>query len=243
MKILALAILIACTLTAAMAQDEEPKELIQARTAYQSQLKFAAQSYLQKLESLRKTPARPKNQVDAIQDEISRFKRLVADGESAAVTDASPEKPGVKAADIKVGKLTEFPKDITSADWEKLPGKVIKVNAAEESYYGKDPVNIKDGESFYAVPHPSDRWNLSKKVSCTWEGIQNEKLGYSGTTIGRLTMYVSKADPKNTSWHNMELKAMIEGPVKVGFSSGYSYDQYPKIYYKGEIRVKLVPAE
>ncbi|MFZ2655776.1 MAG: hypothetical protein WAX69_12665 [Victivallales bacterium] len=243
MKKLILAIFMPCALVTVMAQEEEPRELAQARASYQSQVKFAKQSYLQKLESMRKMPSMTKSQVDAIQAEIDSVRGQAA-VPVADVPDSAPEKPGVKTADIKAGKLTEFPKDITSADWDRLPGKVIRVNAAEESYYGKDPVSVKDGDFFYAVPHPTDRWNLSKKVSCNWEGVPNDRPGCSGIRIGRLTMSISKVEGKQQgNWHSMEVKTLIEGPVKVGFSSGSSYEQLPKIYYKGEIRVKLVPAE
>lgn len=245
MKNLIIAVLMVGILARVIALDEEPKELVQARAAYQAQLNFSAQAYLQKLETLKKTPARPKSQVDAMQAEISRFKKQIADGEAATLPNTAPVKPEAKISDIKVGKITEFPKDLTAMEWDKLPGKVVKVNAAEESNYGKDAINIKNGEYFYAVPHPTDRWNLNKKVSCTWEGIPNENPGFSGSFAGKMMMYASKTEGKqqNSSWNNMELKNMIEGPLKVCFNSGYSYEQYPKIYYKGEIRVKLVPAE
>ena len=244
MKNLMTAVLLLGILATVMAQEEEPRELIQARASYQSQLKFAAQSYLQKLESMRKMPSM-KSQVDVIRAEIASFKKQVAaDAITAAANaaDQAPEKPGANTADIKAGKLTEFPKDITSADWDRLPGKVIRVNAEDQDGdWNKNAITIKDGDSFYAVPSPSDKWNLNRKVSCNWEGVPLE--GMSGSRAGRLAMWAAKTDGKTSSWTSLEVKTPLIGPLKFRLSAGYSYDQYPRIYYKGEIRVKLVPAE
>lgn len=54
MKKLLSSILMLGVLAAVMAQEDEPRELARARASYQSQLDFAAKSYLQKFEGVRK---------------------------------------------------------------------------------------------------------------------------------------------------------------------------------------------
>ena len=107
-------------------KEEEPNEQAKAKASYKSQVEFAAQSYLQKLESMKKMPAIPKNQVKAIMAEIAQFKPN---------TDppVPTEKPGVKAADNKVGKPAESPNDSTAVDRDKLPGKAVTANNENQS--------------------------------------------------------------------------------------------------------------
>jgi formylglycine-generating enzyme required for sulfatase activity len=73
------------------------------------------------------------------------------------VSDTNSKKHDSKLADTK-DKLTEFITDLTSADWDKLPGVVLKVSADRVAKAFKDTTNafIKNGEDCYAVPHPAD---------------------------------------------------------------------------------------
>jgi hypothetical protein len=209
-------------------ETQEPKELTQARAAY-----------LQKLEALKKSPGMAKN-AEAIDSEIDRVKAGIPDVEEAA----APDKPGAKPV-AKGQKLAEFPKDITAEEWGRLPGKVVKVNI-EDRVNGREPVfSVKDKEAFFAVPHPTDRWNLSKKASCTWEGLMvSTKYGYSIKT-GELILMVRKtdADASKVCMSSLKMNNAIIGPMQVFMGVGTTTEEYPKVYFSGTIRVKLVPAE
>ncbi len=243
MEKLMISVLTIGILAAAMAEVEEPPDMVRAKASYQAQVTFAKQSYLQKLESMKKLPSLTKSQVDAIEAEIAKVKGQSAETPATSLPDAAPEKPGANTVDIKAGKLTEFPNDLTASGWDRLPGKVIKVDAAEESYF-KESLVLKDGESYFAVPHPTDKWNISKKISCTWEGLPLDEPKYdSSTKVGRLSIWVSRTDGKNNSWTSFNFSTPIIGPLRICFNPGSTFEKYPRIYYNGEIRIKLVPAE
>ncbi len=234
------AILMLGALMTAVAQDDGIRDITRARASYQEQVVFAKKAYLQKLESLSKTTSFTKNQLDAIQAEISKLKGESVESQEALLPNTAPEKPRSATAGIKTLKISEFPRDLTATDWEDLPGKELKVNIAEESNFGKDVIVIKDGESFYAVPHPTDRWSLNKKVSCTWEGIPLDDA--PGCRAGKLMIWASRTEGKNNSWNSFNFNTPIVGPLKICLNTP-AFDQFPRIYYKGEIRVKLVPSE
>ncbi len=74
-KLIAVFLMLGGFLSTAVAQDE-PRELTQARTAYQSQLKFAAQTYLQKHENIRKAQAQDQDSKELKQLRTSYLDQL-----------------------------------------------------------------------------------------------------------------------------------------------------------------------
>jgi len=139
-------------------------------------------------------------------------------------------------------------RDITVAEWDKLPGKVIKVSA-ERPVSALEVkatwLNIKEGETYFSVPHPTERWNVSKKVTCTWKGLVDDPRFDDQTyKPGTMMLQSLNADTKKQNCvYGMPMESIISGPLKVRFSAGGIAEEYPQVYYKGDIRIKLVPAE
>lgn len=227
MKKLMVVILMAGVLMTVMAQEtKEPQELINARTSYQSQVKFALQAYQQKLEGMKKQSGMGKY-ADVLQAEIDSLKGQAGAAPTVAIPDQAPGKPGVK-----VTKLAEFPMDLTVAEWDKLPGKVVKVDALDEP---GTMFKLKAGENIYIVPHPTDKWKVTPKESCDWKGLDGEIRGNGRT--GTMIVYISTDFTKRCS--SSVITQAIYGPMTVTISCW----MHPREYCKGSIRVKLVPAE
>ncbi|HBC89253.1 MAG TPA: hypothetical protein DCZ94_20120 [Lentisphaeria bacterium] len=222
MKVLVV-LLVAMTVMADEKEAQEPRELTAARTAY-----------LQKLETLKKA-TKVQESIDAIQAEIDKVKVEAA---VADVKAAAPDKPGDKAA-----KLKEFPKDLTAADWDRLPGKVVKVSAepGTRTQYSATEVALKANETIFLVPHPTDKWDLNKKVSCTWEGVKLE--GPKFAPNARAGYMMLSASTGKSAPIQMRFDQLMEGPLQLTLYCAYVSSEYPTIYYKGNIRVKMVPAE
>ncbi|TVR43020.1 MAG: hypothetical protein EA402_10345 [Planctomycetota bacterium] len=122
---------------------------------------------------------------------------------------------------------------LSAADWERVPGQVVTVNAARDNSVN---ITLRPGQKMRVVPHPEDRWtyySYSTETQHTYKGGTK----YMNENFARGSLVIDVDD-------TMHGPGIIEGParqISMHMHRGSRFSRWHR--GEGTIRVKVVPVD